>query len=1013
MKNMPLNDSLIEQAPTDEKNGACGIPLTNEFVIDKGAPCKRDEYADRSETDQFPQALPGGHYCCRIEAGYPFLHISDQFLRLLGWSQEEIQTRFEGQFLKLVHPEDYALAQAYAHTACALENAGEDVGQIYRLLGKKGFHWVADNKTVITLGNETVVQGCVTDITHFLGKREKQRTEREAHQKEQLNDLMNQLDDERRYLEVLCSDYTGLYCLHMDRDTIIPLKVEAQAIVAQQPHYQKLKEYPYTQRVTMLCRRFVQMEDCERAIRMFSRENLAKHLQEFPRFTFRFKCMPTPKGYEHFEVQAIRMSDDPHSDVLLGLRHIDDLVKLEQRHQAELHAERQYLDVLCYDFTSVYRVNLKTNVAVALKVGEKTNAEQLSIVLRQEFPYNDVVENYAKKYLLRSGRAGFLQFMSLEHLSMALRSAKRCTHRYRCRPDPLGHQHFEVQVVRIGDDPSDCNVMIAFRPIDELVTAEQRHQFELEERLEQEQLQNEVLTALGQNYDAIFRINLLHDIYQALSCRDSIKHYYGDNPSATAMLAKMCEDIVAPTHYERMRRFFDLTTLAARLREREFIETECITKKGVWHRARLIVRRRDGKGNVTHVLYVTQIINDEKQYEEHLIARAEYADLANRSKSSFISQVAHDIRTPMNSIFGFLEIAEANLDNEQKVQYSLENIRSAGQFLKKLVDDVLDLSRMEDGKISIQPENASLTQMAKDMANTMQMEAKKKKQTFCLNVHDILHDNIVIDGLRFVQIHTNVLSNAVNYTPVGGSIEFDVHQEEVPGGDKVRTVAKIKDTGIGMSAETMSRMFDKFERGTDTRINKVSGYGLGLSIVKQLLDLMGGSIEARSMPGQGTTFTIRLETPYVQQTRREEEKTPIDAQAVCSGMHLLVAEDNDLNREVITELLAMYDITCECVENGALCVERLRTAQEGAFAAVLMDMQMPVMDGVEATRRIRALEIPWAKNLPIIAMTANAMKDDVQRCLEAGMDRHMSKPVDMMLMLKTLAEVVNERKMKG
>lgn len=526
---------------------------------------------------------------------------------------------------------------------------------------------------------------------------------------------------------------------------------------------------------------------------------------------------------------------------------------------------------------------------------------------------------------------------------------------------------------------------------------------ELQMKQEQERIQNEVFSALSGTFDAIFRINLEEDSYIELSCAERIRHYYNGDPSATQMLQNVCEKIVDEKNYKRMQLFFDLRTLAQRLAERDFLETECITKEGNWHRARFLVKHRDENSKVTHVLYVTRIIDDEKQYEEHLIARAEYADYANRMKSEFISQVAHDIRTPMNSILGFLEIAENNLGNWDKVEYSLEKIRTAGEFLKKLIDDVLDISSMESGKMKIQPAVMNLTQMLENLIEALRNTSVKKEQTIQVNIHQIRQNYIVADSLRLQQIYDNVLSNAVKYTPDGGSISFTVYEEELTACDRVRLIAEIADNGIGMSEEFMEKMFAKFEREMDTRINRVSGYGLGLAIVKQLVDLMGGTIQVQSKQGVGTTFRIELEVPYVEGEFAEEAQEEIDYVARCSGMHLLVAEDNELNREVVTELLAMRDITCDCVEDGALCLKQLQNVPEGTYDAVLMDMQMPNLNGVEATRQIRALPYTWAKTLPIFAMTANALSGDVQKCLNAGMNQHLSKPLDMDALLRFLA----------
>lgn len=499
------------------------------------------------------------------------------------------------------------------------------------------------------------------------------------------------------------------------------------------------------------------------------------------------------------------------------------------------------------------------------------------------------------------------------------------------------------------------------------------------------------------------------DSYIEVVCRDEVRHYYNSSmPSASRVLEEVCEKIVDDKFYKHMRRFFDLSTIAKRLQNREFVETECVTKEGNWHRARLIAKRRDEDGVVTHILYVTQLIDDEKQYEEHLIAKAEFADYANRAKSDFVSQVAHDIRTPMNSIFGFLEIAEANIGDWEKVKYSLERIRAASEFLNALANDVLDISRMERGIIKLNPVAFHLETLLQELIETMEITKKSKHQNFCFDLQNMTQKYIVADPLRIKQIYANVLSNAMKYTPNEGSVTFLVRQEELPDENKVRLVATISDTGIGMSEEFMAKMFLKFEREVDTRVNEVNGYGLGLSIVKQLVELMDGTMEIESKIQEGTTVRIMLDVPYLKEEVHPVQDTKDDGQIECAGMHLLVAEDNELNREVITELLFMHGITCDCAEDGEICVKMLLKAKEDTYDAILMDMQMPNMNGVEATKMIRSLSFEKAKNIPIVAMTANALKEDVEKCLSVGMNRHLSKPVDMGQLLKTLTEILKK-----
>lgn len=268
---------------------------------------------------------------------------------------------------------------------------------------------------------------------------------------------------------------------------------------------------------------------------------------------------------------------------------------------------------------------------------------------------------------------------------------------------------------------------------------------------------------------------------------------------------------------------------------------------------------------------------------------------------------------------------------------------------------------------------------------------------------------IQISGRYLQQIYMNLLSNAVKYTPEGGEIHFEIYQELLPHNHQLNLISIIRDTGIGMSPEFMKEMYSKFSRAVDTRVNKVRGSGLGLTIVRELMELMQGTIHVHSTPGEGTCFKLTIPLTYLdpdaEPDKIGQKKAP--AGELCKGMHLLVAEDNDLNYEVASELLALRDVTCDRAEDGAICVERFNTAQPFTYNAILMDIQMPVMDGLEATMAIRTLEHPQAKSIPIIAMTANAFTDDVNSCMAAGMNRHMSKPLNIDDLLEVLASYRN------
>ena len=524
-----------------------------------------------------------------------------------------------------------------------------------------------------------------------------------------------------------------------------------------------------------------------------------------------------------------------------------------------------------------------------------------------------------------------------------------------------------------------------------------------------------------------------------------------------------------------------------------------------------------------------------------LQAMAREAESANKAKTDFLSTMSHDIRTPMNAIIGLTTIAEKNLDDREAVGENLRKISLASNHLLTLINDILDISKVESGKLSLSPLTFSIVETAENLVNMSQPMIKEKNIHFNFRINRMEKEYLYADQLRLNQIYINILSNAIKYTEPGGSVSVDLREEESEKAGCVKLVYIVSDTGIGMTPEFMEKMFEPFSRQTDSRVNSIQGTGLGLAITKQMVELMEGTIECRSEVGKGTTFTITLDIPVAEKqleemrfegvevliadddqilldttvdaleslgieaerasngrealemvrrrhedgkdydvvildwkmpdmdgfatTRRIREEVdaripvlltsaydwsdiedeakeagangfigkplfrsrlydkisqmlgretkaaePEDNYSDLAGMNILVAEDNDINWEIVSAMLNMFGILSERAENGRICVEKMAQAAEGSYDLIFMDVQMPEMNGLDATRNIRALENKWAASIPIIAMTADAFSEDVAKCLEAGMNGHIAKPVDMKLIIKEIRRIKEEKR---
>ena len=375
--------------------------------------------------------------------------------------------------------------------------------------------------------------------------------------------------------------------------------------------------------------------------------------------------------------------------------------------------------------------------------------------------------------------------------------------------------------------------------------------------------------------------------------------------------------------------------------------------------------------------------------------------------------MSHDIRTPMNVIMGFTNIALQHADDSDKMKECLEKIRVSGSNLRELIDDVLDISRIESGEFKIVSQPVKLSELFDFYCQAIAGMAEAKNIRFSGKLHDISHNVLLSDQIRLGQIYMNLLSNAVKYTPENGDVKFEAYEEKLAESGKVRLVSVVSDKGIGMTPEFMEQMYSAFSHAVDTRVNKVRGSGLGLAIVKKIVDLMGGAIGAESKVGKGTTFRVTLDLPAAADDAETEEHTETAITLPEKPLTVLVAEDNDLNYEITAEQLRGYRVHCVRAVNGQDCLQRIEQAAPDEFDAILMDMQMPVMNGLEATAAIRKLDSETAKHIPIIALTANAYHEDIQKCLAAGMNAHLSKPINIDRAARTIIECARTAKENG
>ena len=653
--------------------------------------------------------IPGGYHRCSLEEGHPFIYISDRFLAILGWTREEIRTKFHNKFDNMLHPDDRNLSSDYVTRILDTRGHGSAKDQIYRLLGKDGYHWVTDATTLVKSGDQTFFQGNITDFTDFVKAKEKKEQEIEL---------------QREIIEGLGKEYFSVLAVELDKDRV----------------------FSYRE----------------------SEEN-GKIISDFCR-----KC------------------DNRWSQIIPS-----------------------YAETMVSD---------NTNGEFEKQLGLETLRSQK--------------EDYSMTYEFKSGT-----------------------------------------------------------------------------------------------------------------------------------------------------------------------EINC-------HQVRVAyVKKKDGaRVAVVGTRNIDSLIKKERMQEEKLKKAYAAAENANKAKTEFLNNMSHDIRTPMNVILGYNQLMKSLLTEPKQLDYQ-KKIEQSGKLLLSIINNVLDMARIESGKIKVDENYERVGEVVDEIISTFSSEAEEKEIHLSGSMK-VTHRNILCDGTKIREIYVNLVSNAMKYTPRGGNVTITVEELPCKREGYMKVKSEIKDTGIGMSKEYLPTLFEPFSRERNTTTGRVRGTGLGMPIVKKMVDLMGGSLEVESELGKGTVFTFTLmhkiaDRKYYSQ-RIEKVKTSSMRESL-SGKHVLLAEDNDLNAEIAVTVLEETGIVIERVEDGIQCVNRIEQMSPGTYDLILMDIQMPNMDGYKATRCIRRLDDKKKAEIPIIAMTANAFAEDRKRTFDAGMNGHIAKPIDIEKLGAVILSVLNKQ----
>ena len=642
------------------------------------------------------------------------------------------------------------------------------------------------------------------------------------------------------------------------------------------------------------------------------------------------------------------------------------------------------------DYVCLIDVNLKTEQEEQFRM---SGGALLRDWARGDYDYTHCVTGYANEVVCEKDRAEFLRVTSLPALKEVLAGQKNFYHEYDAVIDgkPV---RLQEKYTLCTDQFPEPHILIGIRDITELIR----------EKLKTKTSMDLIVSAASTVYPYILEENLTrnkaHTVYnQGIVHRGRMEHFTVDE-----MLEGLRETVLDPEDYARVTKLLRCDSLLKayaegtrdlKLRIRQKADDGLMHWMGV-----RTILMKNGGGDICAITMV-RCIDDDIQRTEDLERAKEAAESASRAKSTFLFNMSHDIRTPLNAIMGFSAMAERYVNDEEKVMDCLKKINVSGEHLLNLINNVLDMARIESGRVELNPKPHRIRDSILNLSCIFQADARKKNLDlrFLVEVEDEI---AVFDLLRTNQIILNLVGNAIKYTPEGGSIRVSFRQEGREG-DRARYCFSVKDTGIGMSEAFQRNVFVAFERENRAATSGVEGTGLGLSITQRLVELMDGTISCTSEQGKGSEFVCRFRFPVAGPESLEEQGGAGDRELKAEGKRILLVEDNALNREISREILEADGFTVEDADDGDVAVEKIRWAEPGYFDLVLMDIQMPRMDGYEATRRIRALDNPELARIPIVAVTANAFEEDRTAALEAGMDGHVAKPIDVRILRQTIA----------
>lgn len=809
---------------------------------------------------------------------------------------------------------------------------------------------------------------------------------------------------QQRFISGLSHEYVTVWVINHDLTVELYQQTKKGDHIAQEAIEEFAKENNYQKSMEKYASEYVCEEDREDFLRNVNYRVVRERIKTEKVYPVVFQRKFNGK-IDYFQACFAQISEDT-DDFVLGFKLVNDIVEHEKERNDRLVEEKQILESLSSDFTAIYYLEVNSGKFEPVHIQNETNASEL---IKSCSGYKDFYEyayQYAMRYIPKDEQPEFLWWFSRDNLKSLLKTQVSLTQNYRCYPNAQNHQYFETKVVKVSEDEESCHVLLGFRYIDDIIKKEKATQKRLQNALEEIKRSNETISAIAKSYSSIYKVDFETDTYERITGSDVIPK----TGCASEKMFDVCEQDVAPEYRNIIHQFANIETLTSRLEKEKDVLAEYRMADGNWHKLRIIVSKRNANGKAIQAIATIRIISETKRKELNLFFEAEQAKREAKIKTRFLQSMSHDMRTPLNGIAGMLHIADQNPKDLELQKTTRNKIHQSLNYLISLVNDVLDMNDLESDHFTEEEVDFDITKLVGNMNIVAQQLAQEKNIQYVLDWYEgqLSHSSFRGFPIYLSRILSIVVQNAVKFTPENGEIHVWMNEKCLDDSTSLLEF-RCKDNGIGMSQDFIQHAFDLFAQEDSSSRSTYQGTGLSLSIAKKLVEYMHGNIQLESEKGVGTTVYIQI--PF-KLGRSIENKNNRNQQISLEGLCVLVAEDNDLNMEIVEYMLERNGIQVVCAKDGQEVIDLFEKSEVNEFDFILMDIMMPKLNGLDATRKIRALKRLDAKTIPIIAMSANAFVEDIMNSKLAGMNMHLAKPLDEIKLIEALKQCKKDEDFK-